>query len=485
MNKPIRTLAVGCLVLFAMLLVNVNYVQVFKAAELNAQDTNKRARDAECSRERGPILVDDETVAGSVPSRDNYDFIRRYSQARMYSPVTGYFSCIYGTSNVEASQNSILSGTDERLFVDRVIELVGNEQLKGGSISLTIDAKTQRAALDGLKALPGRTRGAAVALDPETGAILAMVSTPSYNTNLLATHDFDEAEQAWDRLNEADTDPLLNRATQEIYPPGSTFKLVVAAAALDNGYSPDSTVMGGTTLDLPESTDELTNLNGSDCGGEEITLTQALVVSCNVSFGDLGLKLGADTLQEQAERFGFNEDYLDELPQASSTFPTEMDEPSTALSSIGQFDVAATPLQMAMVVAGIANDGAMMRPYVVEQIRAPDLDVLEEADPQVLHQAVSGSVADDLTQMMVEVVDTGTGSAVQIEGIPVAGKTGTANTTDDKSPYAWMVTFAPADDPQVAVAVFVERTDVDREDISGSGLAGPIAVDMMNAVIQP
>ncbi len=484
MNKPIRTLAVGCLVLFAALLININYVQVFKAAELNAQDTNTRARDAECSRERGPILVGDETIARSVPSRDSYDFIRRYSQARMYSPVTGYFSCIYGTSNIEESQSSVLSGTDERLFVDRVVELVGNEQLKGGSVSLTIDAEAQQAALDGLKALPGRSRGAAVALDPETGAILAMVSTPSYNTNLLATHGFDEAKQAWDRLNAADADPLLNKATQEIYPPGSTFKLVVAAAALSNGYSPDSTVMGGTSLDLPQTSDDLTNLDGSDCGGEEITLTQALAVSCNVSFGDLGLKLGADTLQEQAERFGFNEDYLDELPQAVSNFPTEVNEPNTALSSIGQYEVASTPLQMAMVVAGIANGGAVMRPYIVDQVRAPDLDVLEEADPEVLHQAVSGAVADDLTQMMVDVVETGTGTAVQIEGITVGGKTGTANTTDDKSPYAWMVTLAPADDPQVAVAVFVERTEVDREDISGSGLAGPIAVDVMKAVIE-
>ena len=484
MNRQIRTLAVGCFVLFALLLINVNYVQVFRAGDLNDQNANKRARDAECSRERGPIMVGDETIARSVPSKDDLEFLRVYTDPVLYAPVTGYFSCTYGTSGIESSQNSVLSGSDERLFVNRVIDMVGNEQPKGGSVLLTLNPKAQRAAIDGLDALPGESQGAAVAIDPGTGAILAMVASPTYDPNVLATHNINAADQAWDRLtDENGPNLMLNRSAQEIYPPGSTFKLVVAATALSNGYTPTSKVKGGTSLDLPQTTLDLNNENRGNCGGNEITLAQALAVSCNVSFGDLGLKLGADKLQEQAELFGFNEDYLDEIPIAESVFPSDIDEPQTAFSSIGQYDVAASPLQMAMVAAGIANEGEVMRPYLVQEVRTPDAELLDEADPEALQEAISSSVADDLTQMMVGVVENGTGEPAKIEGIPVAGKTGTANSSPDRPPYAWMVAFAPADDPQVAVAVLVEQTGVARDEITGGGLAGPIAADIMRAVI--
>jgi penicillin-binding protein A len=486
MNRPIRTLAIGCLVLFALLLLNINYVQVLQAGSLNDTSANKRARDAECSRERGPILVDGETVARSVKSNDSLHFQRRYTDWPLYANVTGFFSCIYGTTGVENSQNAILSGSADDLFVNRIIDLVGNDQPKGGSVLLTINPKAQRAAFDGLQNLTrqyGATKGAVVALDPKTGAILAMVTSPTYNPNLIATHDAAAAKRAYDAIFHSPDNRALNRATQEIYPPGSTFKLVTSAAALSNGYTPNSTVKGGTVFDLPQSSDTIKNENGSNCGGNEITLAQALRVSCNVSFADLGVKLGASTLQEQAEKFGFNDDVLDELPAATSTFPTDLNEPNTALSAIGQFDVAASPLQMAMIGAGIANGGAVMKPYIVQQVRSPDLDVLDEASPEVLHQAVSGSVADELTQMMVDVVESGTGTNTQIPGVTVAGKTGTANSDSTRAPYAWMVTFAPADDPQVAVAVIVEQTGVARDEISGNGLAGPIAKSVMEAVI--
>jgi len=482
-NKPIRALAIGCLVLFALLLVNVNYVQVFRASDLNSDASNKRARDAECARERGPILVDGDPVARSIPSNDSLKYLRKYSHPLLYAPVTGFFSCVFGASGVESSQNSILAGSDEELFVNRMIDLVGNDKPQGGSALLTLSSAAQQAAFDGLKALPGNTKGAVVALNPSTGAILAMVSTPSYDPNRLSTHDIEAAKLSYEGLTTGTAKQLLNRSTQEIYPPGSTFKLVVAAAALSNGYSPDTLVKGGYGLDLPLSNSVLHNENGGNCGGDEITLTQALVVSCNVSFADLGLKLGAATLQDQAEQFGFNDDYLDELPFAPSTFPAEIDAPQTALSSIGQFEVAATPLQMAMVAAGIANDGAVMKPYVVQEVRSPGLEVLHESDPETLHQALSASAAADLTQMMVEVVQTGTGVPAQIPGIQVAAKTGTANTSKERSPYAWIVSFAPADNPQVAVAVFIEETGVKRENITGGGLAGPIAVEVMKAVI--
>jgi peptidoglycan glycosyltransferase len=322
-----------------------------------------------------------------------------------------------------------------------------------------------------------------VAINPKTGAILAMVSTPSYDPNLISTHDVTAAKRAWTRLNGSAAKPMLNRATQEIYPPGSTFKLVVSAAALQHGYTPDTLVKGGSFLDLPQTSHNLTNENGSDCGGDRITLTQALVVSCNVSFGNLGLTLKAPVLEQQAREFGFNDDYLDQLPLAPSNFPSHLDPPQTALSAIGQYEVAATPLQMAMVAAGIANGGALMTPYVVQEVRSPDLSVLDQASPEVLHQAMSASAADKLTQMMVAVVQSGTGLPAQIPGVSVAGKTGTANSSATRSPYAWMVAFAPAENPQVAVAVLVEKTAIARSDITGGGLAGPIAKAIMQAVL--
>jgi peptidoglycan glycosyltransferase len=279
---------------------------------------------------------------------------------------------------------------------------------------------------------------------------------------------------------------MLNRGIQEVFPPGSTFKLVTAAAALESGqYTPESMLPGGATLDLPQTDTNLPNDSGTDCGGSRVTLTQALRVSCNVAFGFLGMEIGDDALREQAEKFGFGDVYLDDLPgQAESRFPADPDEPQTALSAIGQFDVAATPLQMAMVTAGIANAGTVMKPYLVDEVRSPNLDVLDKANPEPYRNAVSSSTARDLTQMMIEVVDTGTGATAQIPGIKVAGKTGTAQSSADRNPYAWFVSFAPADDPQVAVAVLIEDAGVARDAISGSGLAAPIAKRVMEAVMQ-
>jgi peptidoglycan glycosyltransferase len=236
-------------------------------------------------------------------------------------------------------------------------------------------------------------------------------------------------------------------------------------------------------LDLPQTTVDLPNEAGLDCGAR-ITLTQALDNSCNVSFGFLGLDLGDDALREQAEKFGWGDTYLEDLNgQVPSQFPQNPDPPQTALSAIGQYDVAATPLQMAMVAAGIANGGTVMRPYLVDEVRAPDVSVLDKTNPEPLANAVSASVAHDLTQMMIAVVDNGTGTTAQIPGMKVAGKTGTAQSAPDRPPYAWFVCFAPADDPQVAVAVIVEDAGVERDAISGSGLAAPIAKSVMEAVI--
>ncbi|HEX6876518.1 MAG TPA: penicillin-binding transpeptidase domain-containing protein, partial [Nocardioidaceae bacterium] len=338
MNKPIRTMAIGCLVLFLALLINSTYLQYLQAEELNSRPDNKRVRDAEFSRERGAILVRGQSIAESKPSDDEFKFQRRYPQPTKYAHLSGYYSYTYGRNALELTQNDILSGSDPRLFVNRVVDMFGNTQPKGGDVSLTIDPKAQNAAYNGLRKLGGpNIKGSVVALDPSTGAILAMVSSPSYNPNLLASHKLSTLPRAWKRLSEDPNRPMLNRGIQEIFPPGSTFKLVTAAAALSSGqYTPESMVPGGSSLDLPQTTTNLPNENGMSCGGDRITLTQALRVSCNVAFGWLGLQLGDDALREQAQKFGFGDKYLDDLnDQAESVFPAKPDAPQTALSAIG------------------------------------------------------------------------------------------------------------------------------------------------------
>ena len=487
MNKPIRAMSIFCMLLFVALLLNVTYLQYVHANKLDSRSDNKRVRDAEFSRKRGAIVAGGDSVAESVKTKDRYVYQRVYRQPLKYAHVTGYYSYIYGRTGVEASENEILSGSDPRLFVNRVVDMLGNSQPKGGSVTLTLDPKAQTAAYDGMRALGKNVQGAVVALEPSTGKVLAMVSSPSYDPNRLASHDFAKVQRA-DKQLLADPDrPLVDRAISEVYPPGSTFKLVTAAAALSSGqYTPDTKVKGGPRLDLPQTSTDLVNENGSSCGGDPITLTQALEVSCNVSFGSVGLRLGADALRAQAQKFGFGQTYLRDLDgQAASRFPPHPDAPQTALSAIGQFDVAATPLQMAMVTAGIANGGTLMRPYVVDEVRAPDLSVLDKTRPEAYRSnAVSTSVAHQLTQMMVAVVEHGTGTTAQIPGVQVAGKTGTAQSAANRAPYAWFVSFAPADDPKVAVAVLVQDAGVARNAISGSGLAAPIAKRVMEAVIK-
>ena len=343
-----------------------------------------------------------------------------------------------------------------------------------------------------MRALGDHVQGAVVALEPATGKVLAMVSSPTFDPNKLASHDFARVAKVRNQLINDKLEPLNNRAIEEVLPPGSTFKLVTAAAALQSGkFTPDSKVPGGSKLDLPQTSKDLINENGSSCGGGKITLTRALQVSCNVAFGSVGLDLGADAIRAQAEKFGFGKTYFHDLDdaltrQAPSRFPDHPDPPQTALSAIGQFDVAATPLQMAMVAAGIANGGTVMKPYLVDEVRSSDLEVLDKTDPQVLtSNAMSPANARKLTDMMVAVVDNGTGTSAQMPGIKVAGKTGTAQSAPSRPPYAWFVSFAPADNPRVAVAVLVQDAGVDRNAISGNGLAAPIAKSVMQAVLNP
>lgn len=485
MNRPIRALAVACLVLFLALLVNVNYVQFVQADSLNAKNGNKRVINEEFSRDRGPILVDGEPVAESVPSDDEYKYQRTYRDGKLYAPVTGYFSYIYGRGGVEYSQNPVLSGSDNRLFVSRVVDVLANKQPKGGSVETTIDPLAQQAASTGLERLGPTTRGAAIALRPSTGEILAMVSQPSYDPALLASHNFDSVERSWAQLINDKNQPMINRTTQQTLPPGSTFKLVTAAAALEKlNLEPQDMVQAGRTLTFPGITYTLGNHDNGNCGGNRVTFERAMNVSCNVAFGALAGEVGEEALADQARAFGFGTDPLSGIPSGPSRFPTgDLEPPQLAQSGIGQFEVAATPLQMAMVAAAVGNGGEVMRPYLVKTVRAPNLRVLEETQPESLGQAMSPANASRLTQMLVSTVTKGTAASARIGGVDVAGKTGTAQSTADRPPYAWFVSYAPADNPQVAVAVVVESSNTARSEIAGGRLAGPIARAVMQAVM--
>jgi peptidoglycan glycosyltransferase len=489
MNKPIRTIAMFCLLLFLALMLNATYLQYYKANSLDNDPRNRRVIAASFARERGAILVGRTPVAESVPSDDQYKFQRTYPQPFKYAPITGWFS-YYSQTGIEQTQNAVLSGDDSRLFVTKLVDLFSNNASKGGSVQLTIDPDAQTAAYDGLSALPGDVQGSVVAMEPGTGKILAMVSLPTYDPNKLASHDFSEVRDTYNRLRDDPDEPLLNRAIQTRLPPGSTFKVVTAAAAIENGnYTAGDMVPGGPTYQLPltgNSPSGQIDNEGRDCGTGRIPFTQAMENSCNTTFAALANEVGAEKMAEQAEAFGFNSHYLDDLrPQAESVFPTDMDEAETGQSGIGQFEVAATPLQMAMVAAGIANGGTVMKPYLVDEVQSPELDVLEKTNPTELSRAVSASTASELTKLLVATVDNGTANPAAIPGIEVAGKTGTAQSGNpDVPPYAWFISFAPADDPKVAVAVMIQSAGIPRSEIAGGVYGGPIAKAVMEAVIQ-
>ncbi|MEP9384221.1 penicillin-binding protein 2 [Nocardioides sp. KR10-350] len=492
MNRPIRTLSIGCLILFVALMLNITYVQFVKADSYDDHAGNRRVTEESFSRQRGAILAGKQAIAKSVKSKDQYEWQRTYPKPFEYAPITGFLSFQYGQTGIERSQNDILSGDDDRLFTNRLIDLVTNSDPKGGNVELTINPKVQDAAYNGLTALGSDVQGAAVAIEPSTGRILAMASTPSYDVNNLASHDIGETEKTWKRLNADDNQPMSNRATQTTLPPGSTFKLVTAAAALENlKMTPDSLVNGTNALDVPQTDKDMHNEGGESCGNlgqAKVSFTTALDWSCNVAFGDVALKLSDKELREQAEKFGFGQHYLDDIsPQARSSFPQGTLGPAyRVLSAIGQYDVAATPLQMAMVSAGIANGGTVMKPYLVDRVTSASLDVIDQGHPEPLDDgqpAISSSTADQLTTMMESVVDHGTGTAAQIPGITVAGKTGTAQSDPDRPPYAWFTAFAPAENPKIAVAVMVQKSGTPRNDIAGGALCAPIARAMIQAAV--
>ncbi|MGB7980863.1 MAG: penicillin-binding protein 2 [Candidatus Nanopelagicales bacterium] len=479
MNRSLNRLALGLLVLMVALLVQLTRVQVFQRAELNAMPGNQRTLFTEYARERGPILVDRAPIAASVETDDSLKYLRTYPTGPMNASATGFYSLVFGASGLEKAENSILSGEDPRLFVDRMQQLFGGREIRGGAVTTTLDGAAQEAAWDGL----GDQVGSVLAIEPATGRILAQVQSPSFDPNRLSSHDSKEINAYYEQL-EADADkPLLNRPIAKTNPPGSTFKVVTAAAALESGrFEPNSILPGPATYTAPGTTVAIPNYFDGPCGPDgRVTLAEALAISCNTAFAWLGNELGPDALRDQAEAFGFEEAFVTPLRAATSRFPADPDPPETAQSAIGQFDVRATTLQMAMVAAAVGNGGVTMRPGLVEQTAAPDLNPLETFEPSEFARAMTAENATELSQMMVGVVANGTGSNARIPGVSVAGKTGTAQTSRQRPNIAWFISFAPADNPKVAVAVAIEKSGA--AEVGGNTLAAPIARAVMQAVL--
>ncbi|QNE74955.1 penicillin-binding protein 2 [Streptomyces finlayi] len=483
MIRYIRRAAAFCLLLLVALLVNAARIQLFEADELDANPANRRTTIDRYDQPRGNILVGDESVTGSRDTGEQLAYERTYTHGPLYAPVTGYASQTYGTTLIENAEDDILSGSDPLLAPLPLWNDITRGRQPGGHVVTTIKDSMQRAAYDGL----GGRRGAVAALEPSTGKILALVSTPSYDPERLSGTG-SAVTDAWTRLTTSKSQPMLNRAIRQTYPPGSTFKIVTAAAALDSGVvdDPDEATDTPSPYVLPGTTTVLPN-EASGCG--KASLSEAIRVSCNTVMAYLGVEVGLEGMVEAAGRFGFNDTGL-KIPSgvAKSNFDTEMSDDQLAQSSIGQFDTTATPLQMAMVASAVANGGDLRYPHLVDRTTTHDGDPVQQRGSRSYHQAMNPATAMRLQRMMVDVVENGTGTNAAIDGVTVGGKTGTAQHGIDNSgtPYAWFISWAQEENsgrPAVAVAVVVEDAAANRADISGGGSAAPIARAVMRAAL--
>lgn len=483
MTRYIRRAIGLCALLLVALLVNAARVQVVEAPSYDRNPANRRPAIARYGQPRGDIVVDGRTVTGSRDTGEQFRYERTYLDGPLYAAVTGFASQLYGTTLLEGTEDGILSGTDPMLTPFPLFSGLTRARGSGGRVVTTLNPAAQRAAYEGL----GGRRGAVAAIEPSTGRILALVSTPSYDPARLSGTGPD-VTGAWAGLNGRADKPMLNRAIRQTYPPGSTFKVLTAAAALDSGVvdDVDAPTRSPNPYRLPGTTTRLTN---EIEGCEDASLRYAFTWSCNTVFAKLGVDVGLDDMTRTAANFGFNDRKL-RIPfsVAPSNFDLRLDRAQLGLSSIGQFDTRATPLQMAMIASAVAGDGSVRTPYLVERTTTHGGATLSTNGPRVLHQAMRASTAQHMRELMTDVVEKGTGTVAAIPGATVGGKTGTAQhgIGNSGTPYAWFISWARADgsmEPAVAVAVVVEDAAADRGDITGGGFAGPIARAVMEAVL--
>ncbi len=488
MTNQIRRLGLGLTAAFVAVFLQLNYIQIFAAERITGNDGNIRRLLSEYSIKRGDILTADGiTIAESKPGKGKLKYLRTYPEGELYGHITGYYSIFFNSDRIERSFNDQLLGDSGVITMQDLEDRFLGSGEQGDDVVLTINSELQEAARVAL----GSERGAVVAIDPRNGEVRAMWSNPSFDPGPLASHDPKVARDYWESLKPSSPDsPLLNLATSRSYPPGSTFKVVTAAGALDSGiYDLDSKFPDPQKLELPLTDETLTNFSKESCaGGTEIDLFTAMRISCDTTFAILGIGLEDlpsvfEDVFRIAEGLGFNAPIPFDIATRASTFPDVPDDsaPLRAYAAIGQGDTAATPLQMALVAATVANRGEVLQPRLVREIIDPNRSVLERFQPEILGEAMSPQIAADLTEMMVAVVDTGTGTAAQIPGVAIAGKTGTAQTVKGENPHTWFICFAPAQSPRLAIAVIVENGGSFGSEATGGAVAAPIARALLEA----
>lgn len=489
MNTSLRRVAMTLMVLIVLLLTNATLTQVFAADGLRADPRNQRVLLDEYSRQRGQITAGGQLLAYSVTTDDRIRYQRVYAKPDMYAPITGFYSLRFSSSGLEHAEDLVLNGSDPRLFASRLADFFTGREPRGGNVETTVKPRVQQVGWDAMqRGCDGGCRGAVVALEPATGKILALVSAPSYDPNLLSSHDAEEQGRAWQRLRDDKYSPLIDRAITETYPPGSTFKVITTAAALQAGVSEGDQLTAASQIALPDSTVTVRNFGDATCDSADqtVSLRVAFAKSCNTAFVELGIRTGADALRETARAFG-----LDRVPDpiplqvAQSTIGLISDTAALGMSSIGQRDVAITPLSNALIAATIANRGMMMQPYLVDSLEGPDLVGIATTVPRQQRRAVTPQVAAKLTELMIG-AEEATQQEGAIPGVQIASKTGTAEHGADPRrtpPHAWYIAFAPAVGPKVAVAVLVENGG-DRLSATGGAVAAPIGRAVIAAALQ-
>ena len=473
MNAQIRKIFVVVLIMFAMLGLAVTNTQFISAPSLNADPRNVRTNLHAAEIDRGPIIVEKTAIASSELDDDNH-YTRVYDQGSLYVSATGYFSSVgYGSTGIEAAQENVLDGQSQTLLGQRLRNLLTGEKRQGGGVELTLRASMQEAAAAAL----GDRKGAVVALDAKTGAILALYSSPSFDPNALASRDAGEVQDAYATLDADPKNPMLNRTISERYAPGSTFKVLTAIALIENGIAnPDTRMDSPVSTTLPGTNTEVSNIESSTCGDGKPTLTEAFARSCNTTFVLASEKLTTQQLTDEQEI---------PLTVIPSVFPSDADSAQLAMSSIGQYTVQATPMQMAQVAQTIANGGQMMSPYLIKQIVDADNQTIRKTKATEAGRPISADTASKVTGMMQAVVSQpyGSGTPMALPNVSVAAKTGTAETGDGDRANAWAIGFAPADNPQIAFAVIVEGDETNPTP-HGGDVAGPVAKAVLEAGLQ-
>ncbi|MFZ1381339.1 MAG: penicillin-binding protein 2 [Scrofimicrobium sp.] len=484
MNAQIRRLVVVTFAMFMVLGIAITAVQFVYAPALVSDQRNARRYLQSAERDRGPIIVAESPVAYSEKQEGDTLFQRVYPSGPLYASVTGYFAAMsQSATGIEAAENEVLEGSTSQLLWQRLRNLIAGNPRQGGGVQLTVDPEMQQVAAEML----GDRSGAVVALDVTTGAVLTLYSSPTFDPNQLASNDQAAAEAAAVALEGDSSRPLDNRAiASNRYAPGSTFKILTSIAMLESGITPSTELESPQNVLLPGTETTVYNYDQLDCGSGLVSLSEAFARSCNTTFVLASQNLPAGALQDVTKRFGFGETIKIPLTVTPSVFPENPDPAQLALSSFGQFEVQMTPMEMAMVVAAIANGGVMMHPYLVQSVVDADNQVVSTTAPQVMGNPVTAAIAEEIKQMMVGAVSLPYGSAAgaAVEGIQVAAKTGTAEVGENNElTNALTVAFAPADNPQIAVAVVVEGRAGD-DPIFGASAAAPIAARLLEVGLQ-